>query len=134
MKQNRCNDIMNSPKKILVIEDDENIRKAIETKLKSVGFNVLTASDGSEGYNTALSERPDLILLDVILPVMDGVTVLDKLRADAWGKDVPIIILSNLSKVDAIEESKQKGVKHYLVKTDWKLEDVVDKIRSELGT
>ena len=58
---------------------------------------------------------------------------MDKLRADRWGKTVPVIILSNLGKADAIEESKERGVNHYLVKTDWKLADVIKKVKDELG-
>ena len=124
---------MSVNKKILVVEDDEAISKALQTKLVNEGYEVIVATDGAEGVELALSEKPDLILLDVILPVMDGITVLDKLRADRWGKTVPVIILSNLGKADAIEESKERGVNHYLVKTDWKLADVIQKVKDELG-
>ncbi len=123
---------MSSKKKILIIEDDEKISRALEMKMTSEGYQIILAEDGSEGLKLALNERPDLILLDIVLPVMDGITVLTKLREDNWGKSVPVIILSNLSKADVIEESKEKGVGQYLVKTDWKLTDVVQRVKNEL--
>ena len=64
---------------------------------------------------------------------MDGITMLDKLREDDWGKKVPVIILSNLSKADSIRESRERGVNTYLVKTDWKLDEVIAKVKYELG-
>lgn len=124
---------MDGKKKILVVEDEKSLRSPLEKRLLSDGFDVITASDGEDGYNKAISEKPDLILLDIILPIMDGITVLNKLRQDPWGKSVPIIILSNLSRADMVEESKNKGVNTYLVKTDWKLEEVVEKVKYELG-
>ncbi len=124
---------MSSNKTILVVEDEQVLITALRKKMESVGFDVLTAMDGDEGMKIALKDHPDLILLDMILPVMDGVTFLEKIREDAWGKDVPIIILSNLSRAETISESKKKGVNAYLVKTDWKLSEVVQKVKYELG-
>jgi DNA-binding response OmpR family regulator len=118
---------------IQVIEDEKMLSDAIKKKLDESGFDVVTSYDGKEGLDEALKSKPDLILLDLVLPTVDGVTVLDKLRGDEWGKNVPIIILTNLSRAETIEESKKRGVNTYLVKTNWKLDEVVEKINYELG-
>jgi two-component system phosphate regulon response regulator PhoB len=119
---------------VLIVEDEQMLLSALQRKLESAGLNVLTAKDGSEGLKLALENRPDLILLDIILPLMDGITFLERLRRDEWGKQVPVIVLSNLSKASTITETKEKGVKMFLVKTDWKIDDVLQKIKNELGT
>ena len=118
---------------ILIVEDDKLIAEAIEKKLKINGFGIISATDGKEGLEMALERRPDLILLDIILPVMDGVSVLDKLREDPWGAKVPVIVLSNLTRAMTPEDMKKKGVSFYLIKTDWSLEEVVNKVKYELG-
>jgi two-component system, OmpR family, alkaline phosphatase synthesis response regulator PhoP len=118
--------------KILIIEDEKLIVVALKKKLESEGFDVETEYDGVSGLRAALGMHPDLILLDIILPGIDGVTLLSSLRADEWGAKVPVIILTNLNDASTIEESRKKGVNSYLVKTDWKLNDVVDKVRSTL--
>ncbi len=123
----------NENHKILIIEDEALMAAALKKKLESEGFQTLWANDGSEGLKIALDKHPDLILLDIVLPTMDGMTVLSKLREDAWGKDVPVIILSNLSSAATIEKGKEKGVNTYLVKTDWKLSEVIQKVKHELG-
>jgi two-component system, OmpR family, alkaline phosphatase synthesis response regulator PhoP len=118
--------------KILIIEDEKLIVVALKKKLESEGFDVETEYDGVSGLRAALGMHPDLILLDIVLPGIDGVTLLGSLRADEWGAKVPVIILTNLNDASTIEESRKKGVNSYLVKTDWKLNDVVDKVRSTL--
>ncbi len=118
--------------KILVVEDERMVRDALTRKLTTVGFDVVEAGDGEEGLKKAETEHPDIILLDLIIPLMDGLTVLEKLRAESWGKSIPVIVLSNLSDDATIEESKKKGVHDYLVKTDWTLDDVISKVKSEL--
>ena len=111
----------------------EQITAILKKKLEDSDFQVLVAFNGVSGLEVALQEHPDLILLDLILPEMDGITMLDKLREDDWGKKVPVIILSNLSKADSIRESRERGVNTYLVKTDWKLDEVIAKVKYELG-
>lgn len=123
---------MNDKKTLLIIEDEKLLVEAIEKALGVLDISVTSANDGAEGLRLALEQHPDLILLDIVLPSMDGMTVLDKLREDEWGKDAPVIILSNLSKEDTDEDSNKKGVRDYLVKTDWKLSDVVEKVKNEL--
>jgi DNA-binding response OmpR family regulator len=119
-------------KKILIIEDDNSIRKALKNKLSEEGFDTLEAVNGLEGLDLALSKKPDLILLDIVMPQMDGLTVLKKLREDSWGCDVKVIILSNLSDAKSVETSMEQGVYNYLVKANWKIEDVMAKIKETL--
>lgn len=102
-------------------------------KFASEGFDVLKAPNGKEGLETALKSHPDLILLDIIMPVMDGMTMLEKIRQDEWGKDAKIILLTNLSDSDKITQSLSRGVHGYLIKSDWKLEDIVKKVNEELS-
>lgn len=122
-------------KKILVVEDEDPIRRALKDTLISEKFDVLEAKDGKRGLAVALKERPDLILLDIIMPKMDGMTMMRELRKqDEWGKDVPIILLTNLS---ATEGKIIKGIvedepSYYLVKSDWKVEDVVKGVKATL--
>ena len=126
-------------KKILVIEeveDDASLRNVLHDKLYHEGFSVLEARNGEEGLATALREHPDLILLDIIMPKMDGITMMKKLRqTNEWGKQVPIILLTNLSPVDdkinqAIADNEPA---YYLVKSNWSIEDLVEKIRERLS-
>jgi CheY-like chemotaxis protein len=118
--------------RILVIEDERMVRDALVRKLQTTGFTILEAGDGQEGLNLAQKEKPDLILLDLILPLMDGITVLEKLRADEATRPIPVIVLSNLSDDATVEESKKKGVYDYLIKTDWTLDDVIAKVKEVL--
>ncbi len=120
-------------KKILIIEDEKAISSVLQKKLEESGFEAITATDGETGLETALNSDPDLILLDLIMPKMDGMTLLEKYNQQIQGKKVPVIILSNLDSAEKIEESKRRGVYDYLVKTNWSLDDVVRKIKDTLG-
>lgn len=124
---------MSLTKRILVIEDEPSLRKALNDKLIREGFTTYQATDGKEGLEMALREHPDLVLLDIIMPVMDGMTMLSELRKDSWGGHVPVIILTNLLDADKVSASLSQNVYDYLVKTDWSLEDVVKKIRARLN-
>ena len=127
---------MNTQKTILVVEDEKSLRDAIVDILRLKNFNPLEAKDGNEGVEIALAKHPDLILLDLIMPVMDGMTALKKIRADAWGASVPVVILTNLSATSEqlVEDMVTRKPMHYLIKSDWKLHDVVKKIEDILET
>ena len=127
---------MKTQKTILIVEDEKSLRDAIVDILRLKNFSPLEAKNGREGVELALSKHPDLILLDLIMPEMDGMTALKKIRADAWGKTVPVIILTNLSatKEQLVEDMVTHKPMHYLVKSDWKLHDVVGKIEEILET
>lgn len=124
---------MNHKKKILIVDDERALAKALEIKLNHLGFEASIAWDGEECLEIAFREHPDLILMDIVMPKMDGITAIAKLRENEWGKNVPIIILTNLSSAEDATEAAKKEVYDYLVKSDWKLEDVVEKVREVLG-
>lgn len=121
-------------KKILIVEDEEAIRKAISEAFVNQEFMTLTASDGEEGLSVSFREHPDLILLDILMPKMDGIIMLQKLRADEWGKKVPVIILTNVdpNSSSIINSVLQNEPAYYLVKSDVKLEGIVDKVKEVL--
>lgn len=122
--------------KILIVEDEPIISKIYAEELRDEGFLVLAAMNGRDGLELAFREKPDLILLDILMPVMDGLTMMNKLREkDLYGKNVPIILLTNLS---AGEEKIMAAIiknepAYFLVKSDWNLSDVVEKIKERLA-
>ena len=120
-------------KKILVVEDEPALRKALTEKLSTAGYQVMAAKDGQEGLSTAVNKKPKVILLDLMLPKMDGMSVLDRLRKDDWGKDVPVIILTNLMATDGYKKlAEDFAVYDYVVKSDRTLEEVVQKVEGAL--
>ena len=122
-------------KKILIIEDEDTVLKTLREKFEKENFEVILAKDGDEGLKMALEARPDLILLDIIMPRMDGMTMMKRLReTNAWGKNVPIILLTNLNADDRIIRGvTEDEPAYYLVKTNWTLDEVVEKVRNRLG-
>jgi len=120
-------------KTILVIEDEKAISKALREKLTHEGYRVLDAGNGEEGLWAALAEHPDLILLDILMPRMDGMESLKKLREDEWGAKVPVMVLSNVDNKERIAEAMEHGTFDYFVKTDHPLEEIVSKIKARLG-
>jgi DNA-binding response OmpR family regulator len=125
---------MKTQKTILIVEDEKILRDAVTDILRLKNFLPLGAKNGKEGVELALSKHPDLILLDLIMPAMDGMAALKKIRKNAWGKKVPIIILTNLSatKEQPIDDAAANKSTHYLIKSDWKLHDIVKKIEETL--
>jgi len=124
---------MDKKKILLIVEDEVSLAKLLQQEFFKEGFDVLVAYDGVVGLSLALENKPDIILLDLLLPKMDGLSLLRELRKDPWGLDVPVIILSNLSDAEKISEAASKEVFDYLVKADWKLEDVIKKVKDKLG-
>ncbi|MFA6285466.1 MAG: response regulator [Parcubacteria group bacterium] len=121
-------------KTILIIEDELPMLKALSDKFTLEGFEILEAKDGAEGLKVAVSKKPDLIILDIFMPVMDGKVMFQKLRADEWGKTVPVVILTNLNPDDkTLDELMKNGPSYYFIKSKWKLEELVSKVKKELG-
>ena len=121
-------------KKILIIEDETPLRNAISDILTFEGFTVFQGKNGQEGLEVALKEHPDLILLDLMMPVMDGLTMLEKLREDAdYGKHAAVILLTNINDPEKVAQATEAGSYDFLVKSDWNIEDVVKKIKGRLG-
>ena len=123
---------MAEPKKVLVVEDEQPLLDALVEKCKQAGFSVLEARNGKEGLEIALKEHPDLILLDLVMPVMDGITMLHHLRRDPWGKNVSVLVLSNLQNVEKKQDLEDSGVRDFMIKTEWKLNDVIEKVKEEM--
>ena len=123
---------MSDERKILVIEDEKDLAEALKIKLGSAGFIALTANDGESGLEMAMAEQPDLILLDIVLPGMTGVEVLEKLREDEWGKDVSVIFLTNMDDDKSIAQAMVHRSSGYIVKSNTKLEEIVEKVRETL--
>lgn len=130
---------MENKRKILIVEiveDDTPLRHALHDKFEREGFATLEAKNGKEGLRIALQDHPDLILLDLLMPKMDGMTMLRMLRENSWGKTVPVVILTNLTSDDEqrMRDITETEPTYYLVKTDWKIEDVVEKVREALDS
>ncbi len=121
---------MAGSKKILIIEDEQAQREALRDKLSLEGYEVFVASDGVKGLAAAIQHKPDLILLDIVMPNVDGISTLKKLREHEWGKKARVIMLSNLSEAHVVLEGEQ--VDGFLVKSNWRMADLVAKIKDIL--
>jgi len=115
-------------KVILIVDDNNSTLKTLSDELERVGYKVLTAQDGAWGLDVALRERPDLILLDIMMPNIDGVSMLKQLRQHEWGEKVAVIILTNLIFLEDMPDV-QKLATEYLLKSDVSLEDIVRKVK-----
>lgn len=119
--------------RILIIEDEESQRKALRNELVQKGYSILEAIDGSEGLEIALREHPDLILLDIRMPKMDGMAMMHKLREDKWGKSAAIIILTNYDTNDVqLLQMIADQPSYYLIKANSPLEHILKKIQEVL--
>ena len=116
-------------KKILIVEDDQTLREILEKKLKMEEFEVITEADGDSALETVFKEKPDLVLLDIMMPGLNGISVLKQIRRDSWGKNVPIIIMSNLDYSIHAAEIRPFNPTDYIMKVGSKLEDILEKIR-----
>jgi CheY-like chemotaxis protein len=121
------------PRRILVAEDDRFLRKAAEMALKRHGYTVLTAANGEEALQAARSETPDLILLDLIMPKLNGFDVLQALKKDAPTAHIPIIILSNLGQDRDVQQAMEAGAVAYLIKTGLSLQALVQRVQDTLS-
>ena len=119
--------------KILIVEDDPLMSRMYQKIFKFEGYEVEMAGNGEEGLKIALKEKPDIILLDIVMPKMDGMEMLQKLKADAETRDIPVVILTNLSDYEKISEALSLGAMDYLVKANYKLEDLLEKVRTVLA-
>lgn len=116
-------------KKVLVIDDDNNLRNVLIDKLNITGYEAISAINGEEGLKKAFEFHPDVILLDVLMPIMNGWQVLEKLRMDEWGKRAKVIMLTSLEQMDNIAHALDKGVHAYIVKSNLNLDDVMTQIK-----
>lgn len=118
--------------KILIVEDDKFLLKAYKIKLEKEGFDIIMASDGNMGLEMAKKDPPSLILLDLMLPKMDGFEFLKKIKSDEKLKHIPVITISVLSQKADHEKAMELGAEGYFIKTDYTLEEIIEKIKNYL--
>lgn len=118
---------------ILLIEDDPFLWGLIRTKLMKEGFDVTVAQDGEKGIEEARKANPSLVLLDIILPDLNGFTVLERLKADQATAGIPVVVLSNLGQQEDLSRAKALGAKDYLIKAHYAPQQIVDRIKEILG-
>ncbi len=119
-------------KTILIIEDDKFLRELIVQKLLKESYNISEAVDGEEGIKKVKEEKPNLVLLDLILPGIDGFEVLSKMKEDSGLVSIPVIILSNLGQKEDVEKGLKLGAVDYLIKAHFTPGEIIDKIKSVL--
>ncbi len=117
-----------SNKKILIIEDDRFLRELIARKLSAQGYEILEAVDGEKGLESIKEENPDIVLLDLILPGIDGFEVLSRVGKDEDLAEIPILVLSNLGQKEDVEKALNLGAVDYLVKAHFTPEEIIQKI------
>lgn len=118
--------------KVLIVEDDKFLSELISTKLDKEGFSIALAGDGETGLKKAEEFKPEIVLLDIMLPGMDGFEVLEKLKASPELKKIPVIILSNFGQESKVERGLQLGAVDYLVKANFTTGEIVSKIKEIL--
>ncbi len=123
-----------SHKTVLVVDDEIALVKALEQVLKSEGYNVITAADGEQGFKQCIDHHPDLVLLDILMPHLDGLGMLEKLRTceDEFCKKVPVVILTNLTNEDFEKNANKLGAPDYVIKSDTDLKSIVAMVHEKL--
>ena len=123
------------PQKVLIVDDDNDNRGLLVDRIGMEGYTVFEAPDGQKGLELAIKEHPDLILLDILMPKMTGMEVMEKLRQDPWGKDAAIFFLTNVDPDDTMIEkiSKYTPSYYFLKKADMLPEEMMEKIRENLN-
>lgn len=119
-------------KTVLIVEDEQSLLTILVEKFTQEGIRTLTATNGSAGLASALANHPDVILLDIIMPVMDGMAMLDKLRKDSWGKTANVIILTNLTDTEKTVKSQKLGIFDFWIKCDMSINSIVNGVKQKL--
>jgi DNA-binding response OmpR family regulator len=117
---------------VLIVEDDSFLANIYKTKFEMEGFRVSVSDNGETGLTDAQKKKPDIILLDILLPKMDGFVVLEHLRADKEMRNTPVILLTNLGQKDDVEKGLELGASDYLIKAHFKPSETVAKVRKVL--
>jgi len=120
-------------KRILIIEDDALLIEEMRAEFAKHNFAVDVSTDGEAGYEKIFSMKPHLVVLDIAIPKMSGVDLLKKLQDDPWGKTIPVVVLTNMGDSANIAQVMELGGYDYLVKSDWALADLIEKINRKLG-
>lgn len=126
MKKNKKNS-----KKILIVEDDKDFLSIMKTKFTNEGFLVVTAQDGQEGVNMAMQEKPDLIISDILMPIMTGIEMAQKIKES--DKNAHILFLTNIQDIDYTKNFENSKEFDYLIKSELRINEIVEKIKTKLG-
>jgi DNA-binding response OmpR family regulator len=124
---------MTNKKTLLIVEDEPALREAIRDKFIREGFAVIEARDGQEGLDESRSKHPDIVIMDLVMPVLDGLSVAEKLRQEPARANVPIVILTNLSENEQVDKALSLGINDFLVKSDTSLEKLVKIVKQKLN-
>lgn len=119
--------------KVLLVEDDEMLHTMYTQKFRKEGYEVVSAYNGLEGIKMAEEETPDIILLDIIMPKMDGFVALKKMKKNDDTKEIPVILLTNLGQEEDIRKGRELGATDYFIKANHTPQEVVDKVKDVLG-
>lgn len=117
--------------KVLIVEDEHELADVLEGRLKDEGFDVIKASNGKDGLETAKAENPDIIVLDLLMPIMNGQTMLSDLRKIPQFKDLPVLVLSNAGDIDNIKQTQLYfGAVEFLIKSNTSMDEIVEKVKT----
>ena len=117
-------------KKILIVEDDNFVAEVYSTKLMEMGYEIMVAQNGEEGLVSLKNNKIDLILLDIIMPVMGGIEMLEVMKKNEEWKKIPVILLTNVGEKESIQKVQEMGVKNYLIKSHFTPAEVIEKIET----
>lgn len=120
-------------KKILLIEDEQLMIDLLERKLIQEGYEVSVAKNGVEGLEKMKEEKPDIVLLDIVMPRMGGFEVMEEMNKDAGLKQIPVIVISNSGQPVELDRAKRLGAKDWLIKTEFDPQEVIDKVIKQIG-
>jgi len=120
-------------KKILIVEDEEIMYSLLERKLRAEGYDVIVAKDGEEGLLKMHEEKPDLILLDIIMPKKGGFEVMEEMQKEKELRDIPVIVISNSGQPVELDKAQQLGAKDWLIKTEFDPQEVIEKVKRQIG-
>ncbi len=120
-------------KKILIVEDEDLLLNLLQNKLTQEGYKVSVARDGIEGLEKIKKEKPDLVLLDIVMPKMGGFEVMEQMRKDKQLKTIPVIVISNSGQPVEIDRAQKLGAKDWLIKTEFDPQEVINKVIKQIG-
>jgi DNA-binding response OmpR family regulator len=123
----------NLNKKLLIVEDESQLLKVLTDQFEKEGFTVFACKNGKAGIDLAIKHNPDLMIVDVVMPEMDGLTMLQHLKNNSETKNIPAIVLTNLSDPQTTADALKAGAYDHLVKTDWDIADLVNRVKVKLG-
>lgn len=120
-------------KVVYIVEDDDTLREVLGQKLKASGYQVVEAVNGEEGLRMMKETHPDIVLLDMMMPVMGGMEVLERMQKDEKLKSVPVVVISNSGQPVEVEEARRLGARDFLIKAAFDPEEVLEKVKRQLG-